>query len=52
MSDTEDHDFATVDSGAANTYPKQCSAIRKNEFVMIKGRPCKVVNLFYINKIV
>lgn len=43
MSDDEhDHVFATVDSGAAATYPKQCSAIRKNDYVMIKGRPCKV----------
>ncbi|KAI1727640.1 eukaryotic elongation factor 5A hypusine, DNA-binding OB fold domain-containing protein [Ditylenchus destructor] len=46
MSDHEhDQDFATGESGAANTYPKQCSAIRKNEFVMIKGRPCKVVEM-------
>ncbi|KAI6196967.1 Nuclear valosin-containing protein-like [Aphelenchoides besseyi] len=45
MSDHEDHDFATVDSGASATYPKQCSAIRKNEYVMIKGRPCKVVEM-------
>lgn len=42
MSDNEHEEFATIDSGASSTYPKQCSAIRKNEHVMIKGRPCKV----------
>uniref|UniRef100_A0A914CPY4 Eukaryotic translation initiation factor 5A n=1 Tax=Acrobeloides nanus TaxID=290746 RepID=A0A914CPY4_9BILA len=41
----DDHEFHSGESGAAMTYPKQCSAIRKNEFVMIKGRPCKVVEM-------
>ena len=46
MSDNEhEHDFHTGESGAAQTYPKQCSAVRKNEFIMIKGRPCKVVEM-------
>uniref|UniRef100_A0AC35U972 Eukaryotic translation initiation factor 5A n=1 Tax=Rhabditophanes sp. KR3021 TaxID=114890 RepID=A0AC35U972_9BILA len=46
MSDSDhDHDFATGASAASATYPKQCSAIRKNEYVMIKGRPCKVVEM-------
>jgi hypothetical protein len=36
-------EFENVDSGASTTYPAQCSSIKKNGFVVIKGRPCKVV---------
>merc|ERR1719320_530073 len=40
MSDVEE-----ASSGAANYYPQQCSALRKGGHVMIKGKPCKIVEM-------
>merc|ERR1739838_957037 len=45
MSEELTHDFGGGDSGASNVYPAQCSSLRKNGFVMIKGRPCKIVDM-------
>jgi translation initiation factor 5A len=47
MSDNEDDHAVEAQggAGASLTYPMQCSALRKNGHVVIKGRPCKIVDM-------
>merc|ERR1712142_517356 len=40
-----DNTFETAESGASTVYPAQCSSLRKNGYVCIKGRPCKIVEM-------
>lgn len=45
MADDNEETFESASSGASNTYPQQCSALRKNGYVVIKNRPCKIVEM-------
>lgn len=45
MAHFDDDDFATVETGASLSEPKQCSALRTNGFVCIKNRPCQITSM-------
>merc|ERR1711924_415620 len=46
MSDNEDYSVdAAGDAGAADTKPMEAGQVRKGGFIMIKGKPCKVVDV-------
>jgi translation elongation factor IF5A len=40
-----EEDYQEASAGASATYPVQCSSLRKNGFVMIKARPCKIMEM-------
>jgi hypothetical protein len=52
MGDDHDHGhdvhFESADAGASLTYPQQAGTVRKNGFLVIKGRPCKVCLAWYL----
>ena len=45
MADEDEPTFETAESGASHTYPQQAGEIRKGSFLMIKGNPCKCVEV-------
>ena len=46
MAGVEDvEQFENADSGASLTYPMEAGAIRKGGHLVIKGRPCKVIDI-------
>ena len=46
MSDHDDvEEFETADSGASTTVPMQAGNVRKGGFMVIKGRPTKVIEV-------
>jgi translation initiation factor 5A len=44
MADEETGEYHSAESGASLTYPMQCGCLKKNGYVCIKGRPCKIVD--------
>ena len=45
MGDAEDETFESTDAGASETYPMEAGQIRKSGHIMIKGNPCKVIDV-------
>jgi len=45
MSDHEVETFESADAGASLTYPQQAGTIRKNGYIVINNRPCKVMDV-------
>merc|ERR1719226_175997 len=37
--------FEKVDAGSSHAYPQQCAGLRKGSLVLIRGKPCKIVEM-------
>mmetsp|Transcript_29904 Transcript_29904/g.62508 ORF Transcript_29904/g.62508 Transcript_29904/m.62508 type:complete len:160 (-) Transcript_29904:269-748(-) len=45
MADDEDYNIENADAGASTTIPMEAGQIKKGGYMMIKGKPCKVLNI-------
>jgi len=45
MSEHDHESFEQTESGASHTFPQAAGTIRKNGFMVIRGRPCKIVDV-------
>mmetsp|Transcript_111847 Transcript_111847/g.280192 ORF Transcript_111847/g.280192 Transcript_111847/m.280192 type:complete len:170 (+) Transcript_111847:80-589(+) len=45
MADDDEPTFESAESGASHTYPQQAGEIRKGSHLMIKGHPCKCIEV-------
>jgi len=45
MSDSEQYVMENADAGASETIPMEAGQIKKGGFMMIKGKPCKVLSI-------
>eukprot|EP00824_Muranothrix_gubernata_P017225 TRINITY_DN35438_c0_g1_i1.p1 TRINITY_DN35438_c0_g1~~TRINITY_DN35438_c0_g1_i1.p1 ORF type:complete len:159 (-),score=39.02 TRINITY_DN35438_c0_g1_i1:75-551(-) len=43
MASDEETTFEQADAGASKTFPQQAGTIKKGQHIVIKGRPCKVM---------
>ena len=44
-----DDEFQGGGSGNATTFPQKISTLNKNDFIMLKGHPCKIVEMSKTN---
>jgi len=40
-----DENFEKTDAGASHTYPMQAGALKKGSYAVLKGKPCKVMEI-------
>merc|ERR1711998_61691 len=45
MAEEQDETFETAESGASLTTPSEAGAVKKGGFLLVKGFPCKVVDI-------